>query len=209
MSRRAPFAAPGVALCMVMLPLLLVTGCSARSAGALPPGATPAATTSAAAATVPRETPEASTPPPTTGVTVATDRDVYAPTDPVHATATNRRATSLAAAGGQANCGIFEVQVKTAQGWQTASIAPCPAGKAGGPVQIAPGATHSESITATANGGALPAGTYRLVVSFTIVTVPPPSAQPPRGEGTPLPPGRGITVASPLTTVYSAPFVVR
>lgn len=210
MLRRTPFTILGVSLCaVVLLPAVLLTGCGARTTGAVPTASTPATTV-----TLPVGTPgKESTP--VTGVTIATDKSVYAPTDTIRATAANHLGTSIFATSGKANCGIFEVQVKTTQGWQVASIAPCVPVRASEPVQIAPGATLAASITATTNAGAFPAGTYRLALSFSSFTVPPPRAQashdgrPLGARGTISAAHGAIRAASPLTTVYSAPFVVR
>src|SRR6185312_12406144 len=60
-----------------------------------------------------------------TNVIITTDQQSYNPGDTIHVTITNHTATPIFAMGGKANCTVVEAQVKTAQGWQTAQIAPC------------------------------------------------------------------------------------
>jgi len=72
-------------------------------------------------------------------------------------------------------------------------------------VQIAPKASHSASITAKA---ALASGTYRLALSYSTFTIPPPRAVGSVKGGLLTAAPRLQPQSSPLTTVYSQAFTV-
>jgi hypothetical protein len=108
-----------------------------------------------------------------TNVIITTDHQSYKPGDTIHVTVTNHTATPIFAASGKVNCSVVEAQLKTVRGWQAAVIAPCVDTAMADVVQIAPKASHSASIAAPT---ALPSGTYRLALSYSTFTIPPPRA---------------------------------
>ena len=140
-----------------------------------------------------------------TNVIITTDQLSYTPGDTIHVTITNHTATPIFATSGKASCTVVEAQMKTAQGWQTTQIAPCADAAMAELVQIAPKASRSASIAAKA---ALSPGTYRLALSYSTYTVPPPQAAGSlKGELVVAAP-RLQPKSSPLTTVYSQAFTV-
>ena len=140
-----------------------------------------------------------------TNVIITTDQLSYTPGDTIHVTITNHTATPIFATSGKVNCSVVEAQMKTAQGWQTTQIAPCADAAMAELVQIAPKASRSASIAAKA---ALSPGTYRLALSYSTYTVPPPQAAGSlKGELVVAAP-RLQPQSSPLTTVYSQAFTV-
>jgi hypothetical protein len=140
-----------------------------------------------------------------TNVIITTDQQSYKPGDTIYVTISNHTATPIFAASGKASCTVVEAQVKTAQGWQTAQIAPCADATAAELVQIAPKASRSASITAKS---ALASGTYRLALSYSTYTVPPPQAAGSLKGGLLAAAPRLQPKSSPLTTVYSQAFTV-
>jgi hypothetical protein len=178
---------------------LLVAGCGAQPQTG---GSAPTATPGSPASHLP--TPGESTPV-MTNVIITTDQLSYTPGDTIHVTITNHTATPIFATSGKASCTVVEAQMKTAQGWQTTQIAPCADAAMAELVQIAPKASHSASIAAKA---ALSPGTYRLALSYSTYTVPPPQAAGSlKGELVVAAP-RLQPKSSPLTTVYSQAFTV-
>lgn len=178
---------------------LLVAGCGAQPQTG---GSAPTATPGSPASHLP--TPGGSTPV-MTNVIITTDQLSYTPGDTIHVTITNHTATPIFATSGKASCTVVEAQMKTAQGWQTTQIAPCADAAMAELVQIAPKASHSASIAAKA---ALSPGTYRLALSYSTYTVPPPQAAGSlKGELVVAAP-RLQPKSSPLTTVYSQAFTV-
>jgi hypothetical protein len=141
-----------------------------------------------------------------TNVIITTDQQNYTSGDTIHVTITNHTATSVFATSGKANCTVVEAQMKTAQGWQTAQIAPCADATMAELVQIAPKASRSASITAKT---ALASGTYRLALSYSTYTVPPPQAAGSLKGGLNAGAPRLQPKSSPLTTVYSQAFTIK
>lgn len=178
---------------------LLVAGCGAQPQTG---GSAPTATPGSPASHLP--TPGGSTPV-MTNVIITTDQLSYTSGDTIHVTITNHTATPIFATSGKVNCSVVEAQMKTAQGWQTTQIAPCADAAMAELVQIAPKASHNASIAAKA---ALSPGTYRLALSYSTYTVPPPQAAGSlKGELVVAAP-RLQPKSSPLTTVYSQAFTV-
>src|SRR6476661_5507766 len=125
---------------------LLVAGCGVQpGAPSQTGGSAPTATPGSPASHLP--TPGGSTPV-MTNVIITTDQQGYKPDDTIHATITNHTATPIFATSGKASCTVVEAQMKTAQGWQTAEIAPCAGATMAELVQIAPKASRSANITA-------------------------------------------------------------
>src|SRR5581483_5644842 len=152
---------------------LLMTGCGASAVDTTTDGNGDGSPTSTV--TIPVGTPGKGATP-VTNVTITTDRGNYAPTDAIQASASNRSGKTIFVSDGKASCTIFELQVKTGAGWQAASVAPCTrASQNNHPIQMAAGSTHSATITAR-DGTTFPAGTYRLALSFSSFTIPPPVA---------------------------------
>lgn len=182
---------------------LLVAGCGVQpGAPSQTGGSAPTATPGSHASHLP--TPGGSTPV-MTNVIITTDQQGYKPDDTIHVTITNHTATPIFATSGKVNCSVVEAQMKTAQGWQTARIAPCADATMAELVQIAPKASRSASISAKS---ALASGTYRLALSYSTYTVPPPQAAGSlKGELVVAAP-RLQPKSSPLTTVYSQAFTV-
>ena len=149
-------------------------------------------------------TPGGSTPD-MTNIVITTDQQSYKPGDTIHVTITNHTATPIFATSGKASCTVVEAQMKTTQGWQTATIAPCADATMAELVQIAPKASRSANITAKA---ALASGTYRLALSYSTYTVPPPQAAGSLKGGLLAGAPRLQPQSSPLTTVYSQAFTV-
>src|SRR6185312_8629998 len=85
-------------------------------------GSAPTPTAGSPASHLP--TPGGSTPV-MTNVIITTDQQRYKPGDTIHVTITNHTAASIFATSGKTNCTVVEAQVKSAQGWQTATIALC------------------------------------------------------------------------------------
>jgi hypothetical protein len=182
---------------------LLVAGCGVQpEASSQIGGSAPTPTPGSSVSHLP--TPGGSTPI-MTNVIIATDQQSYNPGDTIHVTITNHTATSIFATSGKASCTALEAQIKLAQGWQTATIAPCAEGTMADIVQIAPKASRSASITAKA---ALPSGTYRLALSYSTYTIPPPQAAGSLKGGLLAGAPRLQPQSSPLTTVYSQAFTV-
>jgi hypothetical protein len=180
---------------------LLVAGCGVQpGASSHISGSTP--TPGSPASHLP--TPGGSTPV-MTNIVITTDQQSYKPGDTIHVTITNHTATSIFATSGKANCTVVEAQVKTAQGWQTAQIAPCADATMAKLVQIAPKASRSASITAKS---ALASGTYRLALSYSTYTIPPPQAAGSLKGGLLAAAPRLQPQSSPVTTVYSQAFTV-
>ena len=178
---------------------LLVAGCGAQPQTG---GSAPTATPGSPASHLP--TPGGSTPV-MTNVIITTDQLSYTSGDTIHVTITNHTATPIFATSGKVNCSVVEAQMKTAQGWQTTQIAPCADAAMAELVQIAPKASHNASIAAKA---ALSPGTYRLALSYSTYTIPPPQAAGSlKGELVVAAP-RLQPKSSPLTTVYSQAFTV-
>ena len=183
---------------------LLVAGCGVQpGAPSQTGGSAPTATPGSPASHLP--TPGGSTPV-MTNVIITTDQQGYKPDDTIHATITNHTATPIFATSGKASCTVVEAQMKTAQGWQTAQIAPCADATMAELVQIAPKASRSASISAKS---ALASGTYRLALSYSTYTVPPPQAAGSLKGGLIAAAPRLQPKSSPLTTVYSQAFTVE
>jgi hypothetical protein len=210
---RSSYTAFGV----LALMSLLLAGCGTSIGGTGPDSAAPTAT-----ATAPLQTPGKGATP-MTGVTITTDRNSYTFSGVIRATATNRSGKTIYASAGKASCSIFDLEVKTAQGWRPATVAPCTRGgqednTSDTTIQIASGARHTADIAANdvARDASLPsAGTYRLALSYFAITVPPPLAAPSRDEprvgtdGVPLGMRRAAATPSPATRVYSEAFEIR
>lgn len=197
--RGSLLAAPAV----LTIAALLMAGCGVQpGTNAQIGGSTPTPTAGSPTSHLP--TPGGSTPV-MTNVIITTDQQSYKPGDTIHVTITNHTATPILATSGKASCTVVEAQMKTAQGWQTATIAPCTDATMAELVQIAPKASHSASITAKA---ALPSGTYRLALSYSTYTIPPPQAAGSLKGGLLAGAPRLQPQSSPLTTVYSQAFTV-
>jgi|GEM_PF-1292731 hypothetical protein len=182
---------------------LLMAGCGVQpGTNAQTGGSAPTPTAGSPASHLP--TPGGSTPV-MTNVIITTDQQSYKPGDIIHVTITNHTATPIFATSGKASCTVVEAQIKTAQGWQTATIAPCADATMAELVQIAPKASQNASITAKA---ALASGTYRLALSYTTYTIPPPQAAGSLKGGLLAGAPRLQPQSSPLTTVYSQAFTV-
>ncbi len=188
---------------VLMLAALLVAGCGVEPGAHTQIGGS-ALTPTSGSPTSHLPTPGGSTPV-MTNVIVTTDKQSYKPGDTIHVAITNHTATSIFATSGKASCTVVEAQIKTAQGWQTAAIAPCADATMADVVQIAPKASQSASITTKA---ALPAGTYRLALSYSTYTIPPPQAAGSLKGGLLANAPRLQPKASPLTTVYSQVFTI-
>lgn len=107
---------------------------------------------------------------------------------------------------GKVNCTVVEAQVKTAQGWQKASIAPCDDADMRDIVQIAPGATHTVTL-ATSGAVVFSPGAYRLALGYSTYNIPPQMSAPSSGgfgQGRPL----VHATSSPLEMVYSQAFTI-
>ncbi|HEU4782342.1 MAG TPA: hypothetical protein VFS83_03285 [Ktedonobacterales bacterium] len=182
---------------------LLMAGCGVQpGAQSQTGGAAPTPTSGSSAPHLP--TPGGSTPD-MTNIVITTDQQSYKPGDTIHVTITNHTATPIFATSGKASCTVVEAQMKTTQGWQTAQIAPCADATMAELVQIAPKASRSASITAKS---ALASGTYRLALSYSTYTVPPPQAAGSLKGGLLAGAPRLQPQSSPLTTVYSQAFTV-
>ncbi len=182
---------------------LLLVGCGAQpGAHSQIGGSAPSPTPGSPASHLP--TPGGSTPV-MTNVIITTDHQSYQPGDTIHVTITNHTATPIFATSGKAGCTVVEAQIKTAQGWQTAAISPCADATMADVVQIAPKGSRSASIAAKT---ALPAGTYRLALSYSTFTIPPPQAAGSLKGGLLAGAPRLQPKSSPLTTVYSQAFTV-
>jgi hypothetical protein len=195
-----------LAVTVALVVALTLAGCGASVAPS-PRGSDATQTTTAtrgAAPTTGLPTPGSSAPA-TTDVTITTDNHAYQPEDEINATITNHLSKPVFASGGKVNCTIVEAQVKTAQGWQKAPIAPCGDSDTSDVVQIAPGATRA--VTLDPAGAFFLPGTYRLALNFSTYSVPPPLSAPLRGS-----PGQGGSLvhatSSPLETNYSQPFTI-
>lgn len=140
-----------------------------------------------------------------TNVIITTDQQSYKPGDTIHVTITNHTATPIFATSGKASCTVVEAQIKTAQGWHTAAIAPCADATMADVVQIAPRASQSASIAARA---ALVSGTYRLALSYSTYTIPPPQAAGSLKGGLLASAPRLQPKSGPLTMVYSQAFTI-
>jgi len=183
---------------------LLMAGCGVQpGTNAQTGGSAPTPTAGSPASHLP--TPGGSTPV-MTNVIITTDQQSYKPGDTIHVTITNHTATSIFATSGKASCTVVEAQVKTAQGWQTAQIAPCADATMAELVQITPKASRSASITAKT---ALPSGTYRLALGYSTYTIPPPQAAGSLKGGLLANAPRLQPKSGPLTTVYSQAFTVE
>lgn len=188
---------------VLMIAALLVAGCGVQpGAPSHIGGSAPTPTPGSPASHLP--TPGGSTPV-MTNVIITTDQQSYTSGDTIHVTITNHTATSIFATSGKANCTVVEAQIKTAQGWQAATIAPCADATMAELVQIAPKASHSASITAKS---VLASGTYRLALSYSTYTVPPPQAAGSLKVGLLAGAPRLQPKSSPVTTVYSQAFTV-
>jgi hypothetical protein len=192
------------ALAVLTIAALLVAGCGVQpGAPSHIGGSAPTPTSASSASHLP--TPGGSTPV-MTNVIITTDQQRYKPGDTIHVTITNHTATSIFATSGKASCTVVEAQVKTAQGWQTAQIAPCADATMAELVQIAPKASRSASITAKS---ALASGTYRLALSYSTYTIPPPQAAGSLKGGLLAGAPRLQPKSSPVTTVYSQAFTIK
>lgn len=197
--RGSLLAAPAV----LTIAALLMAGCGAQpGSSSRIGGAAPTPTNGSPASHLP--TPGGSTPV-MTNVIITTDQQSYKPGDTLHVTITNHTATPIFATSGKASCTVVEAQMKTAQGWHTATIAPCTDTTMAVLVQIAPKASQSANITANA---ALPSGTYRLALSYSTYTIPPPQASGSLKGGLLANATRLQPKSSPLTTVYSQAFTI-
>ncbi len=204
MPARLPLRYAAIAALSVLLAALLMAGCGAqrvtspRADSATP---TPQADHSTALPTPGRDTPAV------TNVLITTDSQTYTPGDTIHVTITNHVGTPIFATSGKANCTVVEAQRKTAQGWQTTHIAPCADTDSTDIVQIAAGARHTAEIATGGSAPAVPAGTYRLALSYSTFSIPPQMSA--SLNGAPLL-GKPIARAksSPLTTVYSQAFTI-
>ena len=146
------------------------------------------------------------------GVTIVLDRQRYTPGDVIHVTVFNGSATGIAVAGGKAACTIAEVQQKTAQGWQKANVIPCADAEMSDAVSIAPGATYTTSIATRSGASFIAAGSYRLALSYSRYTVPPPRLSASLGghpmSGGPLPYESPHASPGPFETAYSPAFTI-
>jgi hypothetical protein len=150
-----------------------------------------------------------------TNVTVVTDQQSYQSGAVIHVTITNHLSKPVFTSNGKLNCTMVEAQMKTTQGWQKATIAPCADADMRDIIEIAPGATRSVTLatTPTTAGAAFTPGTYRLALSYSTYTIPPQLSAPfnggfgnggQGGQGRPL----AHATSSPLETVYSPAFTI-
>lgn len=192
---------------LVLAAMLILAGCGASR--------TPLAGDVTAAPTiqVARATPTAGVPAPgrstpaVTNVTVATDSQSYHTGDTIYVSITNHLRTSVYAVGGKMNCTVVEAEMKTAQGWQKAPIAPCGDAEMRDLVQIAPGASHAVTLM-TPGATVFSPGSYRLALSYSTYNIPPQLSAPITGgfgQSGPL----AHAKSSPLETVYSQAFIVK
>ena len=134
-----------------------------------------------------------------TTVVITTDHSVHAPDRTVQVSVTNHLSESIFARDTQASCSILGLQIQQGADWQTSPVARCPQRRLAKSVEITPGATYTATITAGYSGlssAVFSTGTYRLVLSYSTRAVSP-VANEVRG------------VAGPMTTVYSAEWLVR
>ena len=195
---RIPFVVGGV----LLVGALLVTACGSDGVDTGVNGQGNDGPTSTM--TIPVGTPGKA---PMTNVTITTDRSSYASGDTIHVTATNRLGKPVFASDGKASCTIFELEMKTGQGWQAVSVAPCTRqDQTSMPVQLAAGASHTATIN-TQEGATFPAGTYRVALRYSTYTIPPPMAAASR-DNMPLSMRRAGATPSPLATAYSSAFTI-
>lgn len=136
--------------------------------------------------------------PATLGVTLVLDRQRYSPGDVIHVTVFNGSATGISVAGGKVACAITDVEQKTALGWQKISVMPCADADLSEAVEIAPRTSYDAAISTRSGAAAITSGMYRLALSYSRYTVPPPRLSVPLG-GNP-------TSRSPLHQANSGPF---
>lgn len=131
----------------------------------------------------------------TTGpITIATDHSAYAPTDAMQITIQNNQPAAIYAYDTQASCSVLTLEVQKNGQWVASNALHCPLGRAAMAVKIAPGAKYTASVGARVmsigQSASLPAGTYRLALSY---------------YDAPL---SGASNAPTATTIYSATLTV-
>ena len=142
-----------------------------------------------------------------TNVTIATNSQSYHTGDTIHVTITNHLRTPVYVVGGKMNCTVVEAEMKTAQGWQRAAIAPCGDAEMRDLVQIAPDATRALALTTT-GATAFSPGEYRMALSYSTYNIPPQMSAPINrvfGHSGPL----AHAKSSPLETAYSLAFTIQ
>lgn len=195
---------------LVVAAMLILAGCGVSQA---PPAgdvtAAPTPRTARATPTTGLPTPGRNTPTVTSGtsVTIATDSQSYRTGDTIYVSITNHLRTPVYAVGGKVNCTVVEAEMKTGQGWQKASIAPCGDAEMRDLVQIAPGATRTVTLAA-AGAVAFSPGTYRLALSYSTYSIPPQMSAP-INSGFSQSGSLAHAKSSPLETVYSQAFAVQ
>lgn len=219
LAHRSLRRAAGASVALILAATLGMAGCGVAQETALPGSATTAAPATRTAHMTPTaglptpgmpDTPGGSAPN-VTNVTIATDSYNYRMGETIHVTITNHLRTPVYTSGGKVNCTVVEAQMKTTQGWQMASIAPCGDGNMSGEiVQIAPGATRTVTLATT--GAVFDPGTYRLALSYSTYSIPPQLSAPLDGFAGAASFGQGRPLAhaksSPLETVYSPAFTI-
>ena len=197
---------------LLLAAMLVLVGCGVSQT---PPAgdvtAVPTIRTAPATPTAGLPMPGRSTPT-MTNVTITTDQQSYQPGSIIYVTVSNHLSKPVFASNGKINCTIVEAQVKAAQGWQKASIAPCADADMRDIVEIAPGATRSVTLATkpTTVGAAFAPGTYRLALSYSTYSILPQLSAPFNGafgnggQGRPL----AHAKSSPLETVYSPAFTI-
>jgi len=127
----------------------------------------------------------ANPPPANSGpVVISTDHLTYSPSDPIAVTVHNTLATPIYAMDTQSSCSLLSLQYQVNGVWQPSQVAQCPQKRPARPVKIEAGATYTTTITAGYPGlkqDVFPAGSYRLVLSYTTA----PSGIPTPGTDTP------------------------
>lgn len=149
---------------VTVAPVLLAIAVGALLAGCGGVGATDTGGTA---------TPNTSAPTRTAGpLVIATDHSIYSPTEAIHVTVTNQLSEAIYAFDTQASCSVLSLQISQNGQWVHANTARCPLGRVARPVQIAPGASYTATITAgyagipSSAGSYFTPGQYRLVLSY-------------------------------------------
>lgn len=104
-------------------------------------------------------------------VKITTDRTTYQPGDTIQVSITNNLQVSIFAYDTLASCTILELQEQDGGTWQDNKLSRCALGRLARLIEIAPGKTYQASISAGTPGvqsPGFPAGTYRLVLKYTM-----------------------------------------